>query len=274
MANTAALIRESIWRNRDFRQLSRVAQCTYLQLCSQKDLDCAGLLTLNIGLLAKGCNEIDPDAIRADLTELEIDRFVFLDEDTDELFIRSYMRTAEVVKSPNIFKSALKSARMVESEKLKPEVAAELRRLHRAEADKVADLLDPYGTHRPDPTKGSGTLSKNETLPEPSSTGTVTGTRSPTVVGHLGESATRPECPKHEENFDGPCRPCQRRREWDEANAAAVAHDDLERKRTERAAAAQALRECELCDSDGWVLGDDGPVEPAKKCTAHLRATS
>lgn len=256
MANTAALIRESIWRNKDFRRLSRNAQCTYLQLCSQKDLDCAGLLTLNIGMLAKGCDEVDQDAIRGDLKELETDRFVFIDDDTDELFIRSYMRTAEVVKSPNIFKSALKSARLVESEKLKPEVAAELRRLHRAEADKVADFLDPSGTHRPDPTKGSGTLPKNETLPEPSSTGTVTGTGSPSVVGHAG--GARPQCPDHQENYDGPCRRCQRRREWDEANAKAVEADELNRKRKAREIAAN----CPVCGGTNWIPDTD----PAVKC--------
>ena len=256
MANAAALIRESIWRNKDFRKLPRVVQTTYLQLCSQKDLDCAGLLTLNPAFLSKGCDELSIEDVESDLTQLEYARFVFVDRDTDELFIRAYMRTAEVVKSPNIFKSALKSARMVSSDKLRVEVAAELRRLHRAEADKVADLLDPAGTPRPDPTKGSETLPKNETLPKPSSTGTGTGTGSGicSVVGHLGEG--RPKCRTHEENHDGPCHACQRRREWDEA---AVEADELNGKRIAR----ERREGCRICHGTSWIPNTD----PAVKCT-------
>ncbi|OBK04045.1 hypothetical protein A5637_13265 [Mycolicibacterium fortuitum] len=262
MANTAALIRESIWRNKEFRALTRGAQCTYLQLCSQKDLDCAGLLTLNIGVLAKGCAGIDQDTIRDDLKELEAERFVFIDEDTDELFIRSYMRTAEVIKSPNIFKSALKSAGLVESEKLRVEVAGELRRLRRAEADRLADQLNPSETPRGDATKPSETLPKNGTLPEPSSTstGTSTGTSSPSVGGNSGEHPPRPECPDHAENYDGPCRRCERRRKWDEANAERVEAND----RAAKAAAAQAARDCPDCEGTNWITDADG--EPIKKC--------
>lgn len=184
MANAAALIRESIWRNREFRALPRQAQCTYMQLCSQKDLDCAGLLTLNVGLLAKGCDEVDHETICRDLETLEAHRFVIVDEETDEVFIRAYMRTAEVVKSPNVLKSALKSARLVASGKLRSEVAAELRRLHRADADKVADQIDPQANPSGTIRNPSRTLPELETLPEPSSTGTVTGLVLPTVVGN------------------------------------------------------------------------------------------
>ncbi len=274
MANTAALIRESIWRNKEFRALSRAAQCTYLQLCSQKDLDCAGLLTLNIGMLAKGCDDIDQDDIREDMTVLEAERFIFVDEDTDELFIRSYMRTAEIVKSPNIFKSALKSAGLVSSLKLRVEVAAELRRLRRAEADHVAELLNPSGTLQPDPTNPSGTLPKNGTLPEPSSTstGTSTGTISSFVVGHLG--GPRPQCRKHSENSDTDCRACMRRREWDEQHATNSEADDLARQRAARAEAAQALAGCPTCDDAGWLLGADGlPYDPAVRCL-HAEAVA
>lgn len=276
MANTAALIRESIWRNREFRALPRGAQCTYLQLCSQKDLDCAGLLTLNVGLLAKGCNEIDTDTIRGDLKILEDERFVFVDEETDELFVRAYMRTAEVVRSPNIFKSALKSARHVESPKLRAEVASELRRLHRAEADRTADELNPCEIPRPNQTNPSETLPEIETLPKPSSTGTSTdtGTRSPSVGGSVGERPPRPECRNHNENSDTRCHACMRRRKWDEAHAAQAEADELERKRAAKSAALQDRRDCPLCDDDGWLLSPDGtPVEPATRCTQeHTRA--
>lgn len=272
MANTAALIRESIWRNKEFRALSRGAQCTYLQLCSQKDLDCAGLLTLNIGLLAKGCAGIDQDTIRDDLKELEAERFVFIDEDTDELFIRSYMRTAEVIKSPNIFKSALKSAGLVESEKLRVEVAAELRRLRRAEADRLADQLNPSGTPRGDATKPSETLPEIGTLPEPSSTstGTSTGTSSPSVGGNSGERPPRPECPDHETNYEGgACLPCKRRREWDKAHPDYFERQKAEQKRQRAAERQKAIDACTICDEFGDITLDDSVRKCDHKAVRH-----
>ncbi|TDZ92109.1 hypothetical protein CCUG60885_04223 [Mycobacteroides salmoniphilum] len=89
-------------------------------------------------------------------------------------------------------------------------------------------------------------------------------------VTSVDASHPRPQCHDHEENHEGPCRPCKLRREWDEANADFVAADELERKRAAKAAAAKALKDCDLCDSAGWVLGPDrAPIEPGVLCTAH-----
>lgn len=81
----------------------------------------------------------------------------------------------------------------------------------------------------------------------------------------------RPHCSKHpEENSETNCRACMRRRKWDEKHAELAAADELQRKRDEKAAATAALRDCQLCDEEGWVLGSDGkPAEPAVKCKAH-----
>lgn len=56
MANAAGLIHESIWRNPEWRYLSRGAQALYMQLLSQKEVDCAGVLPLQPAKWAKGCN--------------------------------------------------------------------------------------------------------------------------------------------------------------------------------------------------------------------------
>ncbi|RIS99432.1 hypothetical protein D2E55_00005, partial [Mycobacteroides abscessus] len=122
------MLKESIWRDGHFRALTRTAQCTYAQLLSQKDLDRAGMQPLQITKWAKGCNEMSIHDLQADLDELERERFVFYDEDTDELFVRAYMRTTEVTRYPQYFKSALKCAVMVASPKLRHELAVELRR--------------------------------------------------------------------------------------------------------------------------------------------------
>ena len=43
MANAAGMLKESIWRDKEFRALPRGAQATYAQLISQKELDRAGM---------------------------------------------------------------------------------------------------------------------------------------------------------------------------------------------------------------------------------------
>lgn len=258
MANAAALINEGLWRkDKAFQALPRMAQCTFLQVLSQKDLDCAGVLTLYLELLAKGCNELTVDQLEADFTTLEKARFLFVDYDTDELLIRSYVRLVSV-KSPNAWKSAFKSARLVVSEKIRHELAVELRRIRRSDADALAAEIDPNPNpsepHRnpiPNPSEGDN---PSESHSEPP--------RSVPVVGHLtsvGSSVgegPRPNCPKHKENHDGPCPACQRRREWDEAKARAIEADELDQKRKAREIAAN----CSLCKGTNLIEVGDNEV--------------
>ncbi|WP_131830101.1 hypothetical protein [Mycobacteroides abscessus] len=231
-----------------------------MQLLSQKDLDCAGLMTLHVAMWAKGCDEITDTDLSADLLVLEDSRFVFVDEETDELFVRGYMRSAQVIKSPNIFKSALKSAGMVESPKLKVEVAAELRRLRRAEATKLADLLDPEPAP-PDGMKGSETLSEeskgSQTLPEPSRSVSVS------VSGSVGSGelwvGAPPSmfCSKHPNGTNRACLPCQHSREQFERWES----DEQVWQKAALAAAAERRRNCKRCDGSGWInLPDDSGV--------------
>lgn len=231
MANAAALIRESLWRDRDFRQIPRLAQCMYMQLLSQKDLDCSGVLTLHLELLAKGCDEMAVEDIRSDLKTLEEARYIFVDESTDELLIRSYVRLVSV-KSPNAWKSVFKSARLVASPKIRRELASELRRLNRKDAEELADEIDPDHNpsepHRnPIPTPSERDIPSKPHREPP---------RSVPVVGHLTSRSTQvgeapPICKKHEENSDTPCPDCRRRRLWDEKQQQIRERDELEQRR-------------------------------------------
>lgn len=61
-----------------------------------------------------------------------------------------------------------------------------------------------------------------------------------------GESP-RPHCQNHEENHEGPCRACKKRREWDDAHADEAAANELDRKRAERDAAQRLRENCPRC---------------------------
>lgn len=163
MANAAGFIKESIWRDPDWRRLPRTAQATYAQLLSQKELDRAGMLPLQVSKWVKGCDEVTEAALWHDLKLLEARRFIFVDEDTDELLVRSYMRHSEVLKYPQYLKAAIRCAGMVASPRLRHELAVELRKLRRADAVNLADEIDPGETVP----EGSENPSGTDTLPEP-----------------------------------------------------------------------------------------------------------
>ncbi|MEV5360595.1 hypothetical protein AB0K45_09650 [Micrococcus luteus] len=283
MANAFGMIDESIWRrDREFRALPRGAQCTFLQLLSQRDVDTAGVLTLHVDLLAKGCDEITPEDIRHDLKTLEAARFVFVDDDTDELLIRSYVRRV-TAKSPNALKSALKLSRTLASPKLRHVLAGELRRIGKADTTAVADEIDPGGTpsgRDSEPVADPiGTPSERGNPSgwgsEPPSYSSVTALVSPSVGGSVGEGPTqtanadtapRPPandpppryCPKHmPDGTDAPCGACgghrQRRERWDAEHAA----DDIHAEDRRRISAQAAINGCRLCDPDGHIRMPD-----------------
>lgn len=72
--------------------------------------------------------------------------------------------------------------------------------------------------------------------------------------GHQGATTEtpRPNCPDHEENFDGPCRKCQRRREWDDNHEAEIKRDEDARKQLLR----DIAKNCPDCHGTNTI--DDG----------------
>lgn len=236
-----AVIKDALWRNPKFRRLSRSAQCTFVEVCSQKDLGASGMLTLNVTLLASGCDAITVQDIVDDLAELETHRWVFVDYDTFELFVRSRMRSLGVVKSPNYRKSCLTQAEGVVSPKLRRELAMEFGRWGLPEGDDMALWL-----------MGS------ETLPKPFGN---TPSLSPPPPQSLSRGGDRPVCRRHDENHDGPCRSCEARRKWDEQ------HADVARVEARRAIKAARLA-CPHCDENGMIDTPNG----VRRCTEHSEA--
>jgi hypothetical protein len=255
MANALGLIHESIWRNDDWRELSRGAQALYMQLLSQKEVDCAGVLPLLPTKWAKGCAGLTAEQIMADMEELQRHRFVYYDEDTDEALIRTYIRNSNVMKVPNMRKSARRAAALVASPKIRAILAAELRATGDPECLTTADEIDPEPSNRTTHSKQNSEPLRNPfvTLPEGSGNGKGKG------VSHLSSTqggSARPNCLKHPNgnSEDVNCRPCMKRREWDETHAVKLEADELEAKRRARA----LIAECPDCHGTNTIeVGDD-----------------
>jgi hypothetical protein len=255
MTNSAALVKESIWRDKDFRLLPRLAQCTYQQLLAQKEIDRAGLIRLHTRSLLRGCEELTEEQLYIDLEMLENGRFVFVDFDTDELFVRSYMRTFNIAKYPQYLANAVKGARMVESLKIRHEVALELQRLRvKVASDAASEIHNPAQCPHCDGTvpAPSDVVPEQCTVPAPCS-GSTSSSSVLLVSNHLGEEPS-PFCSNHPKGTDKSCFACgQARRTYPERHSrwsSAV----MEAAALQRQAAIDA---CRLCDEFGDITFDD-----------------
>lgn len=291
MAREHARILTRIWSDLDWRELPPAEQRLYFLLLSQGNVTQAGVLPLQVRKWAKGSKHTSEEDIAEALAVLAAERFVVVDEDTEEVLIRSFIRNDGVLKIPNVLKAALRAATAVESSKLRAALAVELRRLRRREASEVADELvpnpsgtcptdwiaNPSGTNAEPVETGSGTRSEpvkvRDGIPEPAGEGVGEGEGEPLVGGWVGEGARANEpadehdpagqrpptrCPKHRNDENPPnCRACGRARETAER------YDDIERRvlvearsaeaRQRAADRAAAIANCALCDPDGYA---------------------
>ncbi|WP_410673789.1 hypothetical protein [Amycolatopsis sp. cmx-4-68] len=154
VARDHARIDLQIWNDEDFRALSVVAKLLYVQLFSQARLTYAGVLDLAVKRWSRPHPDLDLTEMRAALAELDAARFVVIDQDTEELLVRSFIRNDELYKQPNVLRGALRVAFEIESPILRAALAAELRRLP-AEVTGPAPIVAAEaleaGAHEPPP---------------------------------------------------------------------------------------------------------------------------
>ena len=129
MPRSHGRIMTSIWTDRDFIALNAKCQRLYMFLVSQSDLTHAGLLPLRPRRWASKVADQDTADICAVLDHLARQQFVVLDEDTEELLIRTFVRNDGVYKQPKVMLRMREDAQMIESPRLRAAFLAELTRL-------------------------------------------------------------------------------------------------------------------------------------------------
>lgn len=149
MAREHANLSLDIWSDPDFQELPPSQQRLYMLLFSQKTINNAGVLPMQVSKWAKGSKHTTVAEIEADLAALESRRYVLADRDTEEVLVRSYIRRDGVAKHKYLLKNALTVAKRTESRVLRSALAVELRRLGSPEADVVADELAASATQTP-----------------------------------------------------------------------------------------------------------------------------
>lgn len=126
MARNHATIYSAIWSDPDFVALKATAQRLYLLLVSQPDLNSCGVIAYRPKVWARLAPDLSAVNIVRDVKILAEARFIVVDEDTDELVIRSFMRHDGVLKAPNIFKAAARAFGTIHSTTVRGVVVAGL----------------------------------------------------------------------------------------------------------------------------------------------------
>lgn len=130
MPRDFANIQVSIWGNPDVRALPPLQQWLYLQLWTHPDLNYAGVLDwrpgrtvapLSAGSTAESINALLPLLIER--------RFVVLDRETEELFLRSYFRHDGLLKQRTLPVSMVNAYSATGSNVIRGAIIHELRKL-------------------------------------------------------------------------------------------------------------------------------------------------
>ena len=126
MAREYAKLLTRIWADGDFKRLSGNAQRLYFQIISQPDLSSVGVVTLAEKRWSMQVGDQDEATVNAALSELVDGRFVVVDQSTQEVLVRSFIRSDGAWKSPTAMKGIDGAARAVLSDCLKAVIRDEL----------------------------------------------------------------------------------------------------------------------------------------------------
>lgn len=127
MARKYAKMYLSMWEaNSDFRNLSESAQRLYWVLMSSKKLSPAGCAIAQPRKWAQMASDSSVGGISDALDELQERRYVLIDEDTEEVLIRSFIRHDRGFRNQFLRKSVENAIAMIESPVLRSHAALEL----------------------------------------------------------------------------------------------------------------------------------------------------
>lgn len=218
-----------MWDDPDgFSSLTAGAQRTYFMLVTQKDIAACGTLPLTLRRWSATCAEKDVTGWIGELVER---RYVLVDEDSEELLVRTFIRWDGGYKHAKRVQAVIASALAIRSQSIRSAALSEL-------ASLGVSVPNATGT---DPLRSVVTEVSTDHTPE------TTLQEPETVEGEpSGASAEplSPFCSKHPSGTEKACGPC---------GTAKLRYAAWQKSETARAAAARKLREsCTACGGDGW----------------------
>lgn len=122
MARRYAPLLTSTWQNKDFMALSSAAQRLYLVALSQQNISWCGVVSFTARRWATYSTSESARSVTKAATELVDADLIVLDEDTEELWVRSFMKH-NVVGQPKLTQAATREFAEVHSDRIREAIA-------------------------------------------------------------------------------------------------------------------------------------------------------
>ncbi|MGN6724064.1 MAG: hypothetical protein ACTHJM_15770 [Marmoricola sp.] len=130
MARTYAAIKVSIWGNDDFTALSPMAQWLYFHLSSHPTLSLVGVADWRPRKIPSKAVGLTHGVVESAREELLEGDYILIDDDTEEVLVRSFLRHDGCLKRPKMGDAIMSAYADIASRRLKSQVTSELQRLH------------------------------------------------------------------------------------------------------------------------------------------------
>ena len=191
MARETANVQISLWGNPEWKGLGVVEQWLYLHLMSHPKLSYAGVVDWFPKRFAASSAGLTVDQVVQAAEGLQAARFVFIDEATDEILVRSFLRHDGLLKQPKLSVSMVNAFSAIASLSIQKIVVNELQKLAAEfpewkafESEKVKVILKYEGADMADVLPMSKndvrppfTLNASQDLPLPTATATTTSSK-------------------------------------------------------------------------------------------------
>lgn len=148
MARDRANINTGIWNDADYRQLTPAAQWLYFLLMTHPTLTYVGVADWRPKRITPFAAGLTAGFIEDAASELSAGRYIVIDEDTEEVLVRSFVKHDGILKQPRLAVSMANAYAQTASNSIRGVVVHELRKQREAHpelqcwADKrVADIL-------------------------------------------------------------------------------------------------------------------------------------
>lgn len=129
MARTHAAIRLDIWGDDDWRNLSMGAQYLYMHLLASPTLNYAGVADWRPARIAGMSGGTTRQMLEAAAVELEAALFIIVDDETEEVLIRSFLKHDGLLQKPNVAKAMVAAYTKTVSATLRGVIVFELNKL-------------------------------------------------------------------------------------------------------------------------------------------------
>lgn len=135
MARDHARINLGIWGDDDWRDLTPAAQHLYLLILTHPELTFAGVADWRPGRLRALASGWDRSEFDRAAHELATGLYIIVDEDTEEVMIRSFVKHDGLMKQRNMAVAMAKAYAAIASQELRGVFIHELRRLREADPE-------------------------------------------------------------------------------------------------------------------------------------------